>query len=169
LDALMWHLRAWTDFVPDSCDERGEPEDGREAKVPHLDCMRQSMTEALTPRERDILLEERETFFTKKERRAALGALETAYGITHQNRRKISSRARVKLEDHMAAHCEECRRRIYLRRLRDLDERERKKTQKARGVKKTVSKRACKKRRTTKRKPGGNARASKKRAEGPEA
>jgi RNA polymerase sigma factor (sigma-70 family) len=108
--ALIEQCQAW----PDS--EIGDEEEQEADKDKHLKCMKRAF-ETLTARERDILIAEEDFYYSKQERSEAIEAVMEVYGINSGNKRKISSRARRKMDNHRAAHCEVCRQRI--RRKRD--------------------------------------------------
>lgn len=110
-EALVWQCKAWSDFATYDAESASTDKDK------HLACMKQAFDGVLTARERDILIAENDFYYNEQERLAAIHAIVEVYGIKDDNRRKISSRARRKMDDHRAAHCEVCRHRVRRKRL----------------------------------------------------
>jgi DNA-directed RNA polymerase specialized sigma24 family protein len=109
--ALVWQCKAWADSAADGADGPATCQDE------HLECMKRAV-EVLTARERDILIAKNDFYYNKQERDAAVRAIEEVYGITPDNKRKISSRALRKMDDHRAVHCEVCKQRVRRKRHR---------------------------------------------------
>ena len=114
IEALRWRIEAALVLMSDAeeAKQMNETDDAGATREMHIECMSNALNEVATVRERDILMVTAMEYFTEKKRRDALRAVEDAYRITSDNRRHITKRARVKLENHTAAHCAVCRQRV---------------------------------------------------------